>query len=147
MKRITPEESAYIAGFIDGEGSLQIQCRLHRNIVNEKENTWLGYSIFLDVGQTQIEILEYLKDVCESGCIHKKNQYGNRKQAWCFRLAGKNAQELIGQIRPYLKVKSKIADVFLQFPMNGRERRENNVEKQKLFLMAKELNYRGLKKV
>jgi hypothetical protein len=140
-EEMTPEELAYLAGFIDGEGSLQIQRRIHRNEFGE----WLGYSIYLDVGQTRRDILEYLKEQAGGGCIHHKPSVGNRKQSWMLRIMGSQALKFVSQIRPYLRVKSEIADVFLRFPMTGRKTTDEQRQiKDALFLRARELNHRGL---
>src|ERR1051326_673748 len=100
---LTPEEAAYIAGFIDGEGCFQIHYRLHRNNFDGIERTWTGYSIGIDVGQTQREILEYLKEKAGAGFITVKPSHGNRKPSWLFRIAGRAAQAFASQIRPYLR--------------------------------------------
>lgn len=138
---MTPEELAYIAGFIDGEGSLQIQRRIHRNEFGE----WFGYSIYLDIGQTRRDILEYLQGKAGGGCIHHKPTNGNRKEAWMLRVMGRQAQTFVSQLRPYLRVKAEIADIFLAFPMLGKRPDEQQKQtKDALFLQAKKLNHRGL---
>ena len=137
---ITPEELAYMAGFVDGEASLQIQRRGHRN----EFGAWIGYSLLVDIGQTRRDILEYLQSKA-GGSIHHKPSIGNRKQAWCLRIMGKQAQEFVSQLRPYLRVKAEIADVFLTFEMTGKKTSDKEKQlKDALFIKAAKLNHRGL---
>ena len=137
-----PEELAYLAGFVDGEGSLQIQRRIHRN----EFGVWTGYSIYVDIGQTRRDILEYIQQKAGGGSIHHKPTTGNRKEAWLLKISGHQAQAFVSQLRPYLRVKAEIADVFLAFKMNGRKPHTDEQKRMKdvLFTRAKELNHRGL---
>ncbi len=138
MRVFTPEEAAYLAGFIDGEGSLQVQFRLHTN----KFGTWKGYSIYLEVANTNKEVIEYLNGI--GGAMRLKPAKDNRKDAWIWHLCGVKAQDMVRQIYPYLRVKKAIADVFLKFPMYGNMRTEETAQlKHNLYEEAKKLNHRG----
>ncbi len=60
---LSPTDTAYIAGLIDGEGTVTL-CRKHRN-----ENHQLAISI----SNTEIELLTYVLDTVGAGKItHKR---------------------------------------------------------------------------
>lgn len=136
---MTSSESIYLAGFIDGEGSLIINKRLH----SLKEKVWIGYSVYLDIGNTNKEVLEWIKKITQTTSeLYENPQKGNRKMAYRLRICGKQAQRIIKELYPYLIVKKKQANIFLDFPLNHkrlkREIREN------LFQQMRKLNYRGI---
>jgi len=147
MNELSLEETCYMAGFIDGEGYMGIIKRFHTN----QKGKWVGFTMNLEIGNTNLEVLEYTKSICDSGSIYKKKRSGNRKQAWAYMICGKDAQNLVKQIYPYLIVKKEIADVFLRFPFSGQGNRNKQIDlKNELHTQAKIINFRGnteLKKV
>ncbi len=141
MKNLKPEEIAYIAGFIDGEGSFQVQKRLHRN----KYGKWIGFSLYLEVVNTNNAVIEYLQSLINGNFFFKKTK-GNRKDAYGLRFNGKDAQNIASILYDYLIVKRDIAEIILQFPLVGRAKQSLDVKekKEELYQKAKVLNRRGL---
>mgnify|MGYP003420302320 CR=1 FL=1 len=127
-------EKGYLAGFIDGEGSLIINKRNH---VGHKGKRYTGYSAYIDIGNTNLEVLEWIKQrVNLKAKIYKNQGKGNRKLAYRIRIGWRLSCELIKTLQPLLVVKREIANVFLEY--------ENNPDKENVWQRAKLLNKRGL---
>ncbi|WP_194191205.1 LAGLIDADG family homing endonuclease [Clostridium chrysemydis] len=92
-------DKAYIAGLIDGEGSIMLQ-RIHRSTYP---------SPVVSVTSTTIEILHYLKDIIGHGTITKKTNYNPEKHKDCYTyiLTYDKAINLLKDIYPYLIIKIK----------------------------------------
>jgi hypothetical protein len=132
---LTDFELGYLAGFIDGEGSLIINKREH---VGYNEKRYISYSAYLDIGNTNKECLEFIKKILNiSSSIYENQCSGNRKLAYRLRISYKQAKPLIEALKSRLIVKRKIAEVFLNY-------QDKSFDKEKLFLEAKELNKRGI---
>lgn len=105
-------DCAYIAGLIDGEGSLYISA-----VGPNRRKT--VYPVVV-VAMTEKPVIEWLKEVCDSGNIQLHNQTNLRKYPYMkpqyrFNLFGKRAQLLCKRIHPYLKVKKEQAEIIMSF--------------------------------
>jgi hypothetical protein len=96
----TPSKTdfVYMAGLIDGEGSISInraQCYGKYGMVS------------LSVSSTDRELLEWIKSVF-GGCIvtHKKYK-DNHSQSWTWRAKGPAAIAMLRGVRRYLKINRK----------------------------------------
>ncbi|MDU1312807.1 MAG: LAGLIDADG family homing endonuclease [Clostridium septicum] len=92
-------EKSYIAGIIDGEGSIMLE-KIHKN----------NYpSPVISVTSTTIELLEYLKATIGFGKITKKTNYNIEKHKNCYTFVVNynNAINLLKDVYPYLIIKSK----------------------------------------
>lgn len=96
---MTSEEKAYIAGIIDGEGSIML-LKFHYNQFP---------SPCISISSTTIELLQWIKDVTKIGTIKAKKNYNIEKHADSFTYTIKynDAINLLVQIEPYLVIKSK----------------------------------------
>lgn len=122
-------DAAYIAGIIDGEGSIlltKLSSNTHRAPV-------------VSVPSTTIELLDYLKETIRHGKITRKTNYNKEKHRDCYTyiLEGNSAIELLKEISPYLIIESKKkrADLILRkykalTPRNGRYTEEMLIEKE-----------------
>ena len=117
VKILIPGEAAYIAGLIDGEGTITLS-RKHRN-----ENRQLVVSI----SSTEINMLKYVQEVVGAGKITNKRTYrSNHTPSGTYQISNRQALDLLKQIAPYLKSykaerATLILDHYLQLtPRNGR---------------------------
>lgn len=96
---MTEVEKAYIAGIIDGEGSIMLQ-KFHKNEFP---------SPCVSVASTTLELLNWLKDKIGGGKIIKKKNYNPEKHSDCYSyiLKYNEAINLIEEIYPYLIIESK----------------------------------------
>ncbi|KRU25046.1 LAGLIDADG endonuclease [Clostridium sporogenes] len=98
---MTNEQKAYIAGIIDGEGSIML-LRFHNNQFP---------SPCISISSTTIELLEWIKSVTKMGTIKRKKNYNTEKHtdSFTYTIKYNNAINLLIQIEPYLVIKNKKA--------------------------------------
>lgn len=96
---MTETEKAYIAGIIDGEGSIMLQ-RIHKNEFP---------SPCVSVASTSLELLNWLKKTIGKGMIISKKNYNPEvhKDCYSYVLRRNDAIKLIDEICPYLVIDSK----------------------------------------
>lgn len=116
---MTNEEKAYIAGIIDGEGSIML-IKFHNNQFP---------SPCVSISSTTIELLDWIKNKTGVGKIVRKKNYNIEKHKTSFTYTVKydDAIELLKEIEPYLilKIKKKKAQLIINeyknvTPRNGR---------------------------
>lgn len=92
-KILTPIAAAYIAGLIDGEGTVTLS-RKHKN-----ENRQLAVSI----SNTEIQLLEYVLEQVGTGKItKKKTTQVHHTPSFTYAVHNRQALSLLEQIFPYL---------------------------------------------
>lgn len=126
---MTEIEKAYIAGIIDGEGSIMLQ-RFHTNQYPAP---------CVSIASTTIELLTWLKDTIGYGVIIKKKNYNPEKHklSYSFVIKHNNAIKLLEDIYPYLIIESKrkraemiITQYKALTPRNGRYTDEQLAKKE-----------------
>ncbi|MDU5106846.1 hypothetical protein [Clostridium sp.] len=92
-------EKAYIAGIIDGEGSIMLQ-RFHSNEFPAP---------CVSIASTSLELLKWIKKTVEKGMIISKKNYNPEvhKDCYSYVLRRNDAIYLIKEIYPYLIIDSK----------------------------------------
>lgn len=96
---MTETEKAYIAGIIDGEGSVMLQ-RIHKN-----EHP----SPCVSIASTTLELLELVKNTVGKGRIISKKNYNIEKHKDCYSYFSRknDAIQLLNDIYPYLIINTK----------------------------------------
>lgn len=117
---------AYIAGLIDGEGTITIR-RHNRG----KGHTVEEYGAWISMAQKEREILDWLKSVVECGSVVKHTFKGDRwgspiMHHWAVGYDA--AYQLILALRPYLRVKHKQADLVIEFQELKRSFRDRSIK-------------------
>lgn len=129
---MTEIEKAYIAGIIDGEGSIMLQ-RFHANQYPAP---------CVSIASTTIELLTWLKDTIGYGVIIKKKNYNPEKHklSYSFVIKQNNAIKLLEDIYPYLIIESKrkraemiITQYKALTPRNGRYTEELPAKKDNFY--------------
>jgi hypothetical protein len=117
IKRMTPEHAAYIAGLIDGEGTITL-TRMHLG-----ENRRLVVSI----SNNNVSLLKFVQAKIGAGKITAKKTYSERHaRSFAFQISSRQALALLQQVSPYLKTyKAELAKLALNdylrlTPRNGR---------------------------
>ncbi|UCZ52613.1 LAGLIDADG family homing endonuclease [Bacillus shivajii] len=92
-------EAAYLAGIIDGEGSIT----LTRNHTGERRRP------LISIASTDIELLEYIKSIAGGSISSKKNDSPNsHKDSYTLTIKKKaEVFALLISINPYLRISSK----------------------------------------
>ena len=129
---MTQTEKAYIAGIIDGEGSIMLQ-RIHKNEYP---------SPCVSIASTTIELLEFIKFTIGKGVISKKKNYNSDKHKDCYSyiLKRNDAISLLIDIYPYLIIpaKKKRAELIISTyksitPRNGYYTKEMLITKENFY--------------
>lgn len=126
-KQLTPPIAAYIAGLIDGEGTVTL-CRKHKN-----ENRQLAVSI----SSTEKYLLEYVLEAVGTGKItSKKTVKTHHSPSFTYAIYNRQALSLLEQISPYLQTYKKyrsqliLKDYLRLTPRNGKYSEELRAAKQ-----------------
>lgn len=92
-------EKAYLAGIIDGEGSIML-TRFHRNEY---------HSPCVSIASTDLELLEWVKSTIGSGKITSKKNYNEEKHkdSYTYTIIYDDAIKLLKDIEPYLVIYKK----------------------------------------
>ena len=116
---MTSEEKAYIAGIIDGEGSIML-ISFHKNQYP---------SPMVSIISTTLELLKWIRRTIAKGTIINKKNYNidKHKSSYTYYLRYNDAIELLEEIEPFLVINSKkkraqmiINGYKLITPRNGR---------------------------
>lgn len=96
---MTETDKAYIAGIIDGEGSIML--------IRHKAGTFPSPTI--SIASTTLELLDYLKSTIGSGTVRRKNNYrpSVHLDSFTYELRSDKVIHLLHDIYPYLKIESK----------------------------------------
>jgi len=136
----------YLAAFLDGEGGIQITY-------NERKDrlytTALHPTVYFT--NTNREVIETLKSWLRAGCIVVAKAREGCKPTFVLHVTGtKNIIVLLERLRPLMIIKTKQADVMLEYCRSrashyrGKERRYTERELE-LYTTLKKLNERGVK--
>lgn len=96
-------EAAYLAGVLDGEGSVILYMR--RDVV----------ALRVTVANTYRPLLERVQQLTDVGDLyHQRDATAKHKAAYSWRCNAEAAESLLVQVRPYLVVKAAQADLALE---------------------------------
>lgn len=102
-KDLAVPDAAYIAGFVDGEGSIILHGRMN------------SIAVRLSIANTNRAILEWISEVTGLGCISMhRSETATHKTAWEWLTNGDGAASIISQLRPHLHIKAAQADLALE---------------------------------
>ncbi|WP_297637993.1 hypothetical protein [uncultured Clostridium sp.] len=130
---MTETEKAYIAGIIDGEGSIMLQ-RIHKNEFP---------SPCVSIASTTLELFDFIKKAYGKGTIIKKKNYNleRHKDCYSYVLRRNDAIDFLKEISPYLIIESKkkranliITKYKKLTPRNGRYTKELLVLKEQFYI-------------
>lgn len=139
---MTERELAYIAGIIDGEGSISIERR-------STQRKYPTYSVTVTIVNTNVRLISWLYDRI-GGCLINKsvNPDRNHKAQFQIQLRHLGAEALLNSVREYLIVKGEQADVALALRKlfvgrGGKHTDGSRAAMEHLYLTARRLNKRG----
>jgi hypothetical protein len=120
-------ERAYIAGLVDGEGTISLHFRRSKSKYHERTNV----EFLVQICNTDIPLLEKIKEIVGCGNLQcGRSGKKGLKNAMNFRICNRMAvREFLLQIREYLILKRKHADLVLDFmeqhkfgtPLSGKD--------------------------
>lgn len=103
---LTRTERAYLAGIIDGEGSIGVYKR---------SPTGPNYFLKLAVYNTFEALITWLTEHLGGATVFMRNDPPNQRPSWSWTIYGANALRVIRLARPYMIVKAKQADLAEEF--------------------------------
>ncbi len=117
VRKLSRAEAAYIAGLIDGEGTISL-TRKHRGEHRQ---------LMVSISSTEPPLLKYVKKAIGAGCITNKCTYQeNHTPSVTYVISNRQALAVLEQVSPYLKTyKVKRAQLILRnyirlTPRNGK---------------------------
>lgn len=105
-------EAAWLAGFIDGEGSIQIKWQRSKR---DRHMTSSVASISVSQAEPRTEVLFWLQDKFGGSIASHRSTERNPKHNEAFRwsVTGAAAVKVATEILPYLKLKKRHAEILL----------------------------------
>lgn len=115
--QLQPTDAAYIAGLIDGEGTVSL-TRRHKNEHRQLE---------VSISNTERPLLDFVYKTVGAGRITSKKTYSNKHTpSYTYTISNRQALSLLEQIQPYLLTYKKeraslILENYLRLtPRNGK---------------------------
>ena len=94
VNRLEPSDAAYIAGLVDGEGTVTLTC-IHRN---ERRR------IVVAISNTDRALLEYVQNTVGAGHVTAKRTYSvGHTPSFCYCIKSRQALDLLSQIARFLR--------------------------------------------
>lgn len=131
---LSDTEAAYIAGFVDGEGSIMLTSRRDKA------------SVKLSITNTDRRGIDWVATVTGIGNVNQQYERTNKRKAtWFFHCNSDAAISIIKQILPYLKMKSAQAQLAIetQERLKDPALNANRTWQQEYITRMKKLNKRG----
>jgi len=120
------EDLAYLAGIIDGEGTIGIYYHKGRN----------SYRVKIYVVNTYKPLIDWLGSVFGGFVYQRTHKTWKTKYEWHL---GEDAMDLLKSLIPYLKIKKEQALTAIEF----REKFKQKELRQEFYLKMKQLNSRS----
>jgi len=141
---LSVEEAAYVAAFIDGEGTISIRKYKRKSIAGG-----MRYNSVVEMSNTHVGVMQYLRGLIGPAryYIYKK-QRDNQKTCYRFIIPSNVQRWLLETIIPYLVIKKRQAEIAIEFlSLLGKKeygKEDENLEKrEKFYQEIHDLNHRG----
>jgi LAGLIDADG endonuclease len=105
----TNEELAYLAGFIDGEGSISIFSSSSKS----KGKIYPRLRLILSAYNTNEAVLQWIKSRFGGTVIRVKRSRRQHKQCYAWNTGWQNASSVLQAAMPFLRVKKPQAELFI----------------------------------
>lgn len=109
---LTEAETAYIAGFFDGEGMVCLSRQETKGANGLRRNP--SYTLLVRIGQSSKPVMDWLLSKCGGGYLSPKRVDSGRGH-WVLSLKSHRAMRLLETILPYLIVKKEQATHAIAF--------------------------------
>jgi len=100
-------KNAYVAGILDGEGSVTI----YSYTKNERSD----YGGYIAITSTTLELIKWLHKELGGNYCKKKKEKPSRKQGYRWNLYGQAAAVVLWRLYPYLIVKKEHVRIYHKF--------------------------------
>lgn len=103
---MTSEQCSYLAGLVDGEGSIAISQRRPKGCIN------IAYSDYIKICNTDLRMLEWSKRIVGKGTINSCNNPNRKRTLYVWTVHSLEAEDFLKKIYKYLVIKKEQADIF-----------------------------------
>lgn len=140
----TNEQLSYLAGIIDGEGSICVDLQR----ANGKARKHDYYCLRLSIVNTNKELMDWLKQTFE-GNYYAQKKHAGKKQCYTYRLFGDKLLNVIIACLPYFIIKRQQAELVQEFRKTVMGKTNWNIPKEvlnlryQMYLKSKDLNKTG----
>jgi hypothetical protein len=140
----TNEQLSYLAGIIDGEGSICVDLQR----ANGKQRKHDYYCLRLSIVNTNKELMEWLVNTFE-GNFYAQTKYEGKKQCYTYRLFGDKLLNVVISCLPYFIIKKPQAELVQEFRKTVLGKTNWNIPKEvldlryQMYLKSKQLNKTG----
>lgn len=146
--KLTPEQAAYVAGIMDGEGCIHI----HKSKPSPKKgeiNT--KYVVRIRIAMCCEKTIKALLEMVGYGNVYfRPRQSHQHKDQWAYECSSMQARCLLEELQPYLITKETPAQIAIEFANLPRERRMQNgvspeimAERERLYAQMRAFNKNG----
>lgn len=144
---LTDTEAAYIAGLIDGEGCVGVYV-----ITRSRREISPQFTIFMSVAMTDEKTVKWLHKVIGFGSVHvyknSKRDPEKYKPAWIYKVATRQAAQLLARIIPFMITKREQAELLVEIieirRFSTRIQQANPTRQLEIARRVKSLNSRGV---
>lgn len=121
VRQMSDGEAAYLAGFIDGEGTVNVYARPKKDgnlshVLNEH----------VSVVNTNLKILERVQGMIGTGTIYGQDRDVGNRIGYVLPFDGQRAVAVLKQVQPFLVGKQEQADLVLKIAALREARRSGN---------------------
>jgi hypothetical protein len=109
MNNVSQIDCAYIAGFLDGEGTIGLRTG------HTKDGHTPSFTLRVRISNTNKDVLLWIQLICGCGHIHTCKQEYGRKTKYELAWSGKMAADILVLLYPYIKVKKLQAEIGIRF--------------------------------
>ena len=150
MFNLTDKEKGYIAGIIDGEGTICLHKRSWKNIPKNNPGT-VYYQPFIKIANSNFDMLLWIKNKLGVGTLKLSSEETERwKAGYCLAFSSNMIRKFLPAIIDSLIIKKQQAFLVMEFMKmakvgNGRNFRVlNNHKYIQIYEEIKKLNTRGV---
>ena len=123
MHNLSDAEKGYLAGLIDGEGSISI---VRATTGYNRKSRRIHHQLRVSVYNTDINMVEWVKSRVGFGHIARRKQQSERhKPSYQYQVCALKALEILRAVHPYLVTKKRQAEVAFIFGSTIKERLNN----------------------
>ena len=106
---MTSEQLSYIAGLVDGEGTITIQKRKSKGCINP---SFMGY---VKIFNTDKRMVDWVLKVIGQGSVNTYTTSGGRKPIHQWAINDRQAEEFLYKIYPFLVIKKEQSEIYFKF--------------------------------
>lgn len=106
---MTSEQCSYLAGLVDGEGTIAIAQRHPKGCINP------AYIDYVKIANTDLRMLEWAKNVVGMGVIYSPKNLNRIRQLYTWTIHSLQSEQFLRDIYSYLVIKKEQADIYFVY--------------------------------